>query len=765
MKLSLKWILDHIVSFPTSVKVHDIITALNRSTAEVELSQQFAVQSSSFKYVNLEAIDESQAIVACQNSDERISLSIRSDLVIGRTYLLYKEGASWRWALLSDFGSSKDGCMPAVIAEDFSQISWHDDILEVDNKSITHRPDLWCHRGFAREIAAIFNLKLKPLEEIVDSVEVHYSSSYHANTGALKVELQPDSPVRRLAVCEMPSVSWSPSLPSIAARLALVDSRPIDALVDFTNYVMFDIGQPMHAFDRSVFKNNTLRIRNAHQGESLVLLDGSSYQLHQDDVVVASVEPLSLAGVMGGRLSGVNDKVSSLVIEAGTFHPTVVRLTAARAKVRTESSMRFEKSLDPENPLLALCRYLTLLNRYGFHAETMPIVVLGRDVSTVSMSVKHSFIESRLGIKISSDSVIKTLQSLGFLVSFDNVDEYRVEVPSWRSTKDVNRPEDIVEEIGRMYGYDRIEPQVPSRSMQPFSMVGLRLKRFVEDVSAFGMSMHQVVNYPFYDEEFIKRLSWEPLVSLRAKNPMSSNLTRLVTSLIPHMLKNIAANAPLEERIQLFEINKRWAILDSAVLELRELAYCWWSKEAFTFYQAKESLSKLEQAFGIRFVYRKARQDELYDKPWYDVYQSAVIELNGQSIGLIGSLVPSFYTQVCDGSIVAAEINYDALIELLSDKRSYKHTSKFPKTWFDISMFVPLVVDVFSLKAVVKNVDQRIIAVDLRDYFENAAWTDVRSVTLRYVVQDNEKTLGSDDIDDIWKRVHLAVKELGVTTR
>jgi phenylalanyl-tRNA synthetase beta chain len=765
MKLSLKWILDHIVSFPASIKVHDIITALNRTTAEVELSQQFSIDLSCFNYVHITKIEDSVAYGSLHDSNEQVFLPLRSDGVVGLNYLLCKGDAVWRWALLKDFGSSKDGYMPAVIVQDFSQISWHDDVLEVDNKSITHRPDLWCHRGFAREIAAIFNLELKPLEEIIDTQEVHYSTSYHAKTGSIKVLLQDDCPVRRLAVCEMPAVQWSPSFLSVASRLALIDARPIDALVDFTNYVMFDIGQPMHAFDRAVFKNDLLEVRSAHKGESILLLDGMQYELHPDDIIVASATPLSLAGVMGGRSSGVSDQINSLVIEAGTFHPTVVRLTAARAKVRTESSMRFEKSLDPENPLLALSRYVTLLKRYGLQANIMPIVVLGQDSSVISMSVKHSFIEDRLGIRLESARIEKTLRALGFIVSSDHHGEYRIEVPSWRSTKDVSRPEDIVEEIGRVYGYDRIEPQIPVRSMQPFSMAALRLKRLVEDVSAFGMSMHQVVNYPFYDEELIKRLSWEPLVSLRAKNPMSSNLTRLVTSLVPHLLKNIASNAPLEEHIQLFEINKCWTIIDSAVLELRELAYCWWSKENYTFYQAKEALSKLEQAFNVQFNYRRARVDELFDKPWYDSYQSAIVELNGVSIGIVGSLVPSFYAPVCQGAIVAAELNYDSLIDLLVDIRAYKHTSKFPKTWFDISMFVPLAVNVTSLKQVVKAVDERIVAVDLRDYFENASWSDVRSVTLRYVVQDNQKTLTSDEIDDIWQRVHIAVKGLGVTTR
>lgn len=242
---------------------------------------------------------------------------MRKDSSRGSVYLVKREGAAQeRWATLEDVGSSKEGLVPALFIEEAdlkgawkNHVSWQDTILIIDNKALTHRPDLWGHRGFAREVAALLEVKLKPDDAIYAHMPVknyeHAAPVQESMPFGLEIDQSNQScgrPCNRLAAVYMPEVTYTASLPSIAFRLARIDARPIDMFVDVTNYVMFDIGHPMHAFDAAKIGTKKVEVRCASPGEKIKLLDGEEVALLAQDCVISDgVKPLSVAGVMGGR--------------------------------------------------------------------------------------------------------------------------------------------------------------------------------------------------------------------------------------------------------------------------------------------------------------------------------------------------------------------------------------------------------------------------------------------------------------------------------
>ena len=349
----------------------------------------------------------------------------------------------------------------------------------------------------------------------------------------------------------------------MAHRLLRVDARPLNAIVDATNYAMFDWGQPLHAFDANTLSAKTLVVQQAHAGQKLILLDDQDITLVDDDLIISDEKkPLALAGIMGGKETAITEKTSSILVEAASFNASTIRTTAKQHKLRTEASTRFEKNIDPQNNVSGLLRFLNILSTHGI-LFSMPqeLVSLGLDVQPLTISVEHIFIERLLGVFLDSDFIQNVLTSLACTVHQEKTARgitYHVQVPTFRSTKDILIPEDIVEEIGRFFGFDNIPKKLPALMMRPsnltrFHRIGI-LKQFFSTAAA----AHEVRNYALYDEEFLQRLSWEPSSIIAIKNPVSSSYYRLVTSLIPHLLKNVYTNATHKGAYNFFEVNKIW---------------------------------------------------------------------------------------------------------------------------------------------------------------------------------------------------------------
>lgn len=421
-------------------------------------------------------------------------------------------------------------------------------ILEIDNKSLTHRPDLWGHIGMAREVAAIANGVLR------DPVKLDVLPQGDA---PWKVEILDAALCPRYSLLVVENVQVRPSPLPLQARLQSIGLNPISNIVDVTNYVLAELPQPMHAFDADKLQGHAIYVRKARTGERLKALNGETYDLHPDDLVIADESgPVALAGVIGGADSAISESTTRIVLESANFEATGVRLTSARHKIRTDASMRFEKSLDGENTLRGLARAMELIHQMLPDARAVGGVFDNRGLvpATKPILLPLPFVSRKLGTEVSRETVVQILQALGFALAETTPGTLTVTIPSWRATKDISLKDDLVEEIGRMIGYDQITPQPPlvASVVPPANPVRSYLRQVRSRLAAQGFT--EAYNYSFLNEEEAKRFGFNARDLLAVSNPIASEMTHLRPSLLPGVFKNIISNVRHYREFRLFEV-------------------------------------------------------------------------------------------------------------------------------------------------------------------------------------------------------------------
>lgn len=765
MKISLAWVFDHIVGSVDAVNIADLIARFNESVAEIESYHSWNFDPQTL--ILAQVVENGPTFTTVRIGRTTIQLSQRTDLTPGDAVFVTQHAKNrYQWARMTDCGSSKDALLPAVDPASVDMpVSCTDTILEIDNKSITNRPDLWSHRGIAREIAALYGLTLTDQAQLYADIPVVRTiegTAAHAQAPTLKV--QAPTACRRLSATFV-DVAWHPSRFDIMLRLCRIDSRPIDALVDLTNYVMFDCGQPMHAFDANHIAQHTLIARYAQVGEQVTLLDGSRLELHPQDLVIAdSAKPLSLAGIMGGQASAVSRTTQQLLIEAGNFEPTTIRLTAARYTKRTEASMRFEKNMDPEMATYGLKRYCTLLKQHQLITQ-LPSVISdwGPAVAPTIIKIAHTTIEQKLGMSLSTEKVIQILTTLYFKIDTHqtNADDvvYIITVPTLRAVKDVRIPEDIVEEVGRFVGYRTIPAHLPYTQHAPAVACATyrmrQLKRYCADV----LRMHELSSYPFFDESWLLHLRWQPADTVEAINPVSGNWRRLVTSLIPALLKGVHEQAEGIHDIRYFEIARTW-LNRSPVLEQKQLAGVIYTRDTKTdFYTIKQYIDELCTQIGLPLTWRPLTHELA---PWYDPYCVAQCLHQERVIGTVGLLNQAWKERIVQTGLVAIfELDATALLEEQRAATHYVRLPKYPDIVRDVSVLMPTSLKAAEIIAQIKKIDPRIHTVDLVDFFKKPDWKERISLSMRYTIRDDTKTLTSEEASTITHHIETLLTSLG----
>jgi len=553
----------------------------------------------------------------------------------------------------------------------------------------------------------------------------------------------------------------------MAARLSKIDSRSIDAIVDSTNYVMLELGQPLHAFDAQKFSEKALMPCLAKNREKLTLLDGQTIELNQDDMVISDgAHPVALAGIMGGASTAVSRDTTTIIVESACFDPATVRRAATRHKLRTEASARFEKSLDPNQNTTALLRFLQLLDENGVapkaHAE---IISLGAPAQEKEIILSHEFIEKRLGVTVDRTFVYQTLEKLGFGVDKaggKGSDDYSVRVPTYRGTKDITIKEDIVEEIGRFFGYTTIPSVLPTLSLAPSPHEWVYQLRIIKQYMAYALSMRELYLYSMFDEDFLRQIGWNPTDTIDIKNPISENLRRMATTLMPNMLKAVQSNSADYTQLRFFEWGRTWH-LGKQVSERRVLTGIMYEqKKVIDFYQVKAQLDGLFALLALPVSWQQADKPE---QPWYMPYQTADIVHSGTVIGRMGKVHPAFMAGLCEGDAFVFELDGDALIQYKSPLVAFQPVPKYPDVSRDISMLVPLALTAHELGELIANADKKIVSVQLVDFFEKEEWHEQRSLTFRFVIRDLHKTLIKQEADEVWARVAQGLKRVGAVIR
>ncbi|MFA5998918.1 MAG: phenylalanine--tRNA ligase subunit beta [Candidatus Babeliales bacterium] len=763
MKILLSWLLDYLDCCLSDINVDTLVHLFNTRTAEIESFERVQCDPSAMFLCKIVSVDFQKVSVHCQELNNSFELPARPDAVIGKIYLISKDENSWRWVNLSEFHREKDGHFPAVSVSEKQYVdgSWRekiapvDYVLEVDNKSINHRPDLWGHYGVAREIAAFLNLKLKPLNAVLAQRPVAQSSK----SSSLQLSIQDEQGCTRFAALACNDVHSKDSQIWMAIRLLRVDAKPINGVVDITNYVMFDIGHPMHAFDARSFDKKEMVISKAKVGETLQLLDGQTIKLTTQDTVVSDgTRPVALVGIMGGKDSGFTQGTKNIILEAAGLDPAVIRKTAQHFKLRTEASIRFEKHLDPMQNVTAIQRFLYLAEQEGILSDGQEAIVsVGKTFEPIVCEITHEFIEKRIGIPFTSEFVETTLKALGFQVAFDKTSGvYHVTVPTSRTTKDIGIQEDILEEIIRSYGFENVAQQLPLRSMAPFSLQVVNNVARIKNHLAFALSMHEVRDYLLYDASFTDRLTLNLDSAVKVRNPLSQNWTTLVTSLIPHLLKGVELNAAGKDNIRLFECNRIWSKQDTAISELKSVAGIIFDKKSVDFYACKNQLQSLFDLFSLEVIWQKP----LGAVPaWYDGHKVAQLFVGDQVIGWVGMMSTQWMHSIVSGSAFIFELDEEFLQLQQPQKKLFKPWSKYQDVTYDMSLLIPLRVTVDELKNDIARAHELICSVELVDFFEKEEWAGHRSVTFRYTISNAEKTMTKKELEEVTESVQKVVKK------
>jgi len=627
-----------------------------------------------------------------------------------------------------------------------------DVIIEIDNKSLTNRPDLWGHYGIAREIAAIVGKELKPLPiEIEDNF-----------ANKTKTDIVVDTPsCYRYTSANMENITKTKSDLNTQIRLFYCGMRGINLLADITNYVMLELGQPMHAFDNSIVKN--IKVKNLEKAENFKTLDDTDRELPANTMVITSDnKPVAVAGVMGGQNSEINDNTTSVLIESACFDGAVVRKTAAALKLRTESSARYEKMLDPELTKTALLRYVYLVKQNDMGAKISSAItdVYNYHYPKINIKIEKDYIDNYVGVEISQERIIDILTKLQFNIISDKNGVYEIEVPSFRATKDISGKADIIEEIARVFGYDNIPPKTLKQPLIPSLLnKDVKLEYDVKYNLANRYNLNEVHSYLWYDLEMNKILNIEPTSVIRCVNSINKDNDKLRSTIIPSLLKVVYDNKNTQNEIGVFEIGRVVKSLNNdtgLVNETKSLGVVLYKKSG----EQTELIVELKNILDYLFNYIIKADYELElaknNEEYYHPVNFYNIKANNKVIGNINLLHPVTLNNLEKNSAVAVmEINFTEVIELTTNSVKFAPIAKFPTTKLDFNFLIPKNMLYKDIISYANNIETELCYnVSLLDIYEKDD-EELKSYTLHYEVNSMERNLTTQDIE----KFHTAVIE------
>ena len=559
-----------------------------------------------------------------------------------------------------------------------------DYLLDIDNKSLTHRPDLWGHYGIAREIAAIYGKKLKPMP-LEDLTKYDHLPEYK-----IKIDDLENCPV--YCGMEIENLAPVPSPLFMQYRLHALGQRSIDLLVDLTNYILFDLGQPTHAFDGSMLKE--VRVAQFGTEGTFLTLDGQERKMLPEDLMIWNEEkPVALAGIMGGEETKVTSKTKKLMLESANFKGSRIRRTATRLNLRSESSIRFEKNQPPINAKIAVARFLYLMHNAGMEPKILTRLSydgnLKEDFRPLEMPLE--LFHKRVGMEIPNDRITGILQSIGFTAKIEN-EILKVGIPPHRSAYDIAIAEDIVEEVSRIYGYDNIKPKMPNVLMKPLKFNDdLRTTHKIRRLLAAGHKFIEVHSYGWFDDRWLAEIGFEPQKTLVLQNSTSEYNTRMKTTLIPNLLADVKLNILHQDSFNLFEISHVYfAKGDDDRIEENHLA-------GVSFRQSKGK--DLEEHFrkvkgAVEDVVKMAVGElpeftpgKKAKVPWKVKDGYIYIISKGKRIGSLGVLPADVAEKIgINVQVIWFEIELDKLEQRIFPEVAYEPPSIYPGSWLDFSI-------------------------------------------------------------------------------
>jgi phenylalanyl-tRNA synthetase beta chain len=622
-----------------------------------------------------------------------------------------------------------------------------DTIIEVDNKSLTHRPDLWGHYGMAREVAAITHHKLR------DPVRLDLLPN-----GASPVHVHIDdlSLCPRYTALVFENVTIAPSPLWLQYRLEAIGLNSINNIVDVTNYVMSELSQPMHAFDAEKLHGDTIFVRNARAGEKIVALNDQTYDLTPANLVIAdSAAPVAIAGIIGGRDSAIGSTTKRIVLESACFEATSVRRTSVALKLRTDASMRFEKSQDPATAVRGQARAIELLEQVSPGIRL--VGGLAEQKSELNppppIDLSVDWIAAKLGRAVTPHDVRGILESLEFRVTETSPGHFSVVVPSWRATKDVSIKDDLLEEVGRMLGYGSITPQPPliESVVPPQNPMRLYQRRVRNMAAAQGFT--EVSNYSFISEDMARAFQFPPEAHIRVANPIASDQTLLRLSLLPGIHKNILENSRRLTSFRLFEIGREiHPTREQLPEEIPHLAAAIYTRDG----DGSANLFELKRLAECLMPDSEAHAAA--PRPFEHPERAAIVSWRNQDIGRLFELHPSLGVE---GRAAILDLDLAILQRLDTGEVRYQPLRRFPTSAFDLSVVTALREPAGNIEQILKSAaGSDLVEIEfVRQYTGAPLPDDRKSVSYRLTVGAPDRTLSSDEVTTIRTRVIEALRQ------
>ena len=628
-----------------------------------------------------------------------------------------------------------------------------------------NRADAMSMIGVAYEVGAILSEELK-------LPEISYTEA--TDTAASMLTLNIDAPeanplyvakvVRNIKVQESPM--W------LQQRLMAAGVRPHNNVVDITNYILMEYGQPLHAFDYDLLGTGNITVRHAKEGEMITTLDDTERKLSGHQLVITNGEkPVAIAGVMGGANSEVSETTTTVVIESAYFESGSVRQTSKDHGLRSDASSRYEKGVDPNRVIPAAERAAQLLSDLaGGEVLAGSVVFDELDKEEKIVKVSPDFINSRLGMKISFEDMWDILNRLKFNTEAAN-GQLVISVPTRR--QDIQIPEDVIEEIARLYGYDEIPATLPEAETTPGGLTPYQAKRRIVRSLLEGAGLLQATTYSLTSEKSAKQFALEETETTRLLMPMSEERSILRQSLLPHLLESVTYNtARRMDSVALYETGSVFLKGDDELLNEQEhlavaMTGLWldnsWQgeKKPVDFFVLKGIVETLGTKLGVQLTFERGQMDDLHPG------RTAFILLDGQRIGVIGQLHPTEQKARDLKTTVVMELNLAALLNLETEALVYTPVPRYPSMSRDVALVLSKIVEAATIETVIRNAGGKLLK-DVRvfDLYEGDKMEEgKKSVAFSLTYFDPEKTLTDEEVINAHEKVLAALTEVGAELR
>jgi phenylalanyl-tRNA synthetase beta chain len=660
-------------------------------------------------------------------------------------------------------GQDADGILildrGATPGEDLHNLFPSDTVLDVEIKS--NRPDLLCHLGLARELSALFQAPLRP------PAQTHAPTRAQAR-GDL-VTLEAAQACRRFMACSLRDVRVASSPAWMQARLRACGVRPISNVVDITNYVMLEVGQPMHAFDRNRLAGSRLMVRVAHEGERLACLDGKTRVLVRRDIVVADNDHAqALAGLIGGTESAVQAETTDVILEAATWEPRRVRASSRRLGLRTDASTRFEKGLSPALGPLAIERASALIAELAGGEPVELTDLYAQRLVPVEIDLPTPRIERVLGVAIPVAEAAVILERLDFKVQVGE-ESLKATPPEFRL--DCVIPEDLVEEIGRIYGYDRIPSTLPGRRTEVRDLY----RRHDADERArevmAGAGFDEAVSNSLVSSASAvePRLPDAPGRVLRLQNPMAENRDALRASLLPGLLEALSLNDRQDQAsARLFELGSVFWANGENVEEPRVLGIAVHvpggaDAALAVMREVQQTLKLVRERLAFSTIDFEASTGAAFHPG-----RTATILAQGAGVGIVGEVHPKLVSELgLSGRAVAAEILFEPFIQAATADPQAQPLPRFPGIRRDLTVVVRARLSAAELVQVIRRLGGytlREISM-LNEYRGAQLGKDARSLSFRLHYQADDRTLTNEEVASSHQRILEGLKQINAEVR